>query len=1142
MATRTENAQMILTIDGKQSINEIGKIESELADAKNAMKALKRGTEEYIAAGKNIDLIQEKLKQVREAAGLAGMSFRQLSQYQTQLNRDIRNMTAGTDAYRELQARLQAVNTEIQQQRAHIQRTGTAWSRFQADFRMMGAMAIGNIVSEAAMAAVVALGAAIAGLISRTAELSDAFADIRKTTGMSAAEVDKLSKSLSMIDTRTARKELLALATIAGKLGIQSVEDVAGFVRAADKINVALGEDLGEVETVMKELGKLTETFGIKAMFGVEDSLLKVGSAINKLGSSSTASEGYLVDFAKRMGGIAPLAGISIQDILALGATLDQLGQTSETSSTALSKMFLKMASESETYAKQAGMSVKDFSALMKKDALGAFAALLENVGKNSKGITALAGTLGELGVEGGRVTGVLGVLANNTDLLRKQQAISNDSFRDGTSILEEFDAKNNTMAANLEKIQKAIMGALMPAGLQDFLTSATEKLAKLVEPSIETKTKAITKALYDESQQIMLLGMELNETNITQNRRNEIIAILQKNYGAYLHNMKLDEMSNQKIGEAIRIANTHIINQIVLEKQKGKIAEIGEKAAEARIEMLETESKLREQMLAAEKKLGIKITGFSPEESAKQFLEITRALERENLDKWAELNQKGMFSIARKTAELLPQFRAAKNDLSAATTEMDNLRKSSDAFVKESGLDKILNPETPAEKKGQPIEDTGAPSATTVATAKSRYDELLKAWQSFHEKISTEKQQAEAKMLDADMQELAAIDLKYETLWNEAAAKQKELLAAKSLTDEQMKGLENKYNEDIDAIKAAHTAESEAWTAAKNAKIIADEAEKNAKLKEDRRTLLNELATIGQTEEQAEIARVEAHYLDLLARAAKFGIDIAGITAAMEVDLAAVRKKYDEKELAEKQALNDQKMGMITQFGGLVSATNEFVGQQGADMAEFQKALGLVEIGISTGVAIAKSIQGASSAAAAGGPAAPFLIAGYIATMVGSVIGAAAKANSLVKKQSVPSPPSTGKTASSQETSRPGGRAYSVQKRAEGGYTGYGLTLLGERGTEYVLPNDLLNRPEVSAMADYAEGLRTGNGGKYQSGAIPVDNTGIEKLLGVLIEKTDRLAMAVETQKKEMKAYIRYTDIELENEKVAAIKKDAAL
>ena len=87
-------------------------------------------------------------------------------------------------------------------------------------------------------------------------EYDDKLADVMKTTGLAKDETEALSKSLKKIDTRTPQNELLDLARVAGKLGIDSAKEVEGFVRAADKINVALSEDLGgNAEEALNEVG-----------------------------------------------------------------------------------------------------------------------------------------------------------------------------------------------------------------------------------------------------------------------------------------------------------------------------------------------------------------------------------------------------------------------------------------------------------------------------------------------------------------------------------------------------------------------------------------------------------------------------------------------------------------------------------------------------------------------------------------------------------------------------------------------------------------------------------------------------------------------------------------------------------------------
>ena len=85
------------------------------------------------------------------------------------------------------------------------------------------------------------------------AEFEDVYADVMKTTGMTRQEVGDLNEEFKKMDTRTSREQLNMLARDAGKLGLSSKKDILDFVEAANQINVALGEDLGE--NAIREVG-----------------------------------------------------------------------------------------------------------------------------------------------------------------------------------------------------------------------------------------------------------------------------------------------------------------------------------------------------------------------------------------------------------------------------------------------------------------------------------------------------------------------------------------------------------------------------------------------------------------------------------------------------------------------------------------------------------------------------------------------------------------------------------------------------------------------------------------------------------------------------------------------------------------------
>ncbi|MGE4568545.1 MAG: phage tail tape measure protein, partial [Bacteroidales bacterium] len=291
------------------------------------------------------------------------------------------------------------------------------------------------------------------------AEFDDKLSDIMKVTGMTRTQVVELNKALLQFDTRTAQNDLLDLAWVAGKLGYTAREDILGFVSAADKIVVALAKDLGgNAEDAIKAVGKAVEIFDLRKVYGIEEAMIRVGSTINVLGMASVAQEGYLVNFLERVAGIAPLAGVSAQNILGLAAALDIYGQKSEVSATAYSKLMSKMATETESMAKVMGMSMDEYTKAFSEDANETMLRLFEALkGDGTEAFAQLIDLLGETELDGQRMNQVMGTLVKNVMRIREQQKLSNEAFEKGTSAIEEYNIKNNNAKATLEKKQKRL-------------------------------------------------------------------------------------------------------------------------------------------------------------------------------------------------------------------------------------------------------------------------------------------------------------------------------------------------------------------------------------------------------------------------------------------------------------------------------------------------------------------------------------------------------------------------------------------------------------------------------------------------------------------------------------------------------------
>src|SRR5690606_41181564 len=132
--------------------------------------------------------------------------------------------------------------------------------------------------------------------------------------------------------------------------------------------------------------------------------------------------------------------------VLAYGSVMDELGQSMESSSTAIGQFIVGMGSDIPKYAKIAKMSVKDFSDLLLKDANEAFLRVLDASKTAGGGIQALATNMGILEVSGRGGVAALGALSDNIDLVRTRLKTATESFDEGTSVLDEFSVKNNNL------------------------------------------------------------------------------------------------------------------------------------------------------------------------------------------------------------------------------------------------------------------------------------------------------------------------------------------------------------------------------------------------------------------------------------------------------------------------------------------------------------------------------------------------------------------------------------------------------------------------------------------------------------------------------------------------------------------------
>lgn len=454
-----KEAEVILKVNSKAAQDKLEKLEAQAADLrKKFAEAFRKGDTRGIHdTNKQLQKVNKEINNMRTNAAniraamvrLDEASPRELQRTIKLINNELNSgrVKRGTKEWDEYVAKLKEVNAELAKVKEEMQPDDdrSFFDKIKDGINDWGASAA---TASAAFAGVAMSGKAA---VQAYADMEAEEANVRKFTGMTADEVASLNEEFKKMDTRTSREELNKLAQQAGRLGKTSQEDVLGFVKAADQLNVAL-DDLGDDATLT--LSKLTGIFGDEKRFGTEQSLLKVGSVINELSQNCSASAPYLAEFSSRLGGIAAQSNMTISQVMAFAAVLDSNNLAVEASSTAVGQLITTIYQEPAKIAKAAGMDVAKFSELVKTDMNGALIALFEQLHRFG-GMESLASVFDSMGTDGARAIPVLTALAGHVDTLKWQQEQANIAFKEGTSVTKEFNVQNNTVQAQLDKAKK---------------------------------------------------------------------------------------------------------------------------------------------------------------------------------------------------------------------------------------------------------------------------------------------------------------------------------------------------------------------------------------------------------------------------------------------------------------------------------------------------------------------------------------------------------------------------------------------------------------------------------------------------------------------------------------------------------------
>lgn len=471
-------------------------------DIKRTMDAIQQKIQQLPAGSKAVSDLRRQYAQLEQTMKGTRLSQAQINDIVARSKTGKANINELRQAYKQLEEELNFVNTKSetfanrQKELKNLKKviddaTGAANKQSGAWHT-----ALKNLTAYVSMFAVFnQVKTYFVDLFRLNMKFMDQLTDIRKVALSTTDEIANLSRELAKIDTRTSLEELNRIAYAGAKLGIQTqggTMALAGFVRAADQVNVALKEDLGE--EALTSLAKITEVMGLVDKYGVEKAMLKTGSAIFRLAATSTASSDKIVDFSNRMLALGEQAALTTPDILALGSAVDSMALEPEVAATAFGKLVTELRKGTSPIEKSLGIATGSLKKMIESGrGMDAILTIFRKMGE-TKNVFALDGLFKDLGSDGALLVKTMVTMAAKNGMLTKAVEESNKAFNDGTAVTVEYNMQQETAMAYMERAnnlwEKQFVSSSVAAGPVHDIAKAWFELTQELTSSLGFMTE----------------------------------------------------------------------------------------------------------------------------------------------------------------------------------------------------------------------------------------------------------------------------------------------------------------------------------------------------------------------------------------------------------------------------------------------------------------------------------------------------------------------------------------------------------------------------------------------------------------------------------------------------------------------------
>ena len=378
-----------------------------------------------------------------------------------------------------------------------------AVDEFSSSFSKLGT-GFGTIskVALAATAAVAGFGIAMVSLgkdVTQTAiSFESAFAGVRKTVELSEKDFDNLRQRFKDLSAEipVTFEELSRIGEIAGQLGVEGVNDIEKFTKTIADISATTNLTADAAATSFARLANIMN----EPIANVD----RIGAAIVDLGNNFATTESEIAEFAQRIAGAANIAGLTTDQVLAIGAAFSSVGVQAEAGGTAVQKVLIGINTQVvtsgeklELFAQTAGMTAEEFKEAWERDPGTAFAAFVNGLGNAGDDAVTI---LDELDLTDQRLVRSFLSLANAGDLINETLESSNSAWEENTALVEEAEKRYDTMESKLQVLKNTFrnIGDTIGTAMFPAIDGFTEIIQNTLIPAIERMTPMLQEFFID--------------------------------------------------------------------------------------------------------------------------------------------------------------------------------------------------------------------------------------------------------------------------------------------------------------------------------------------------------------------------------------------------------------------------------------------------------------------------------------------------------------------------------------------------------------------------------------------------------------------------------------------------------------------